>query len=556
MSGQHAPLRRSIRAPSLSYHSPCVMNILRRYLKFFVPVASFVFIFIAINTYQYLKVKQTISTSLITTAGKAELTEMRSFFTKVKSQLNIVKDWGKNGVLDIKDTADLNKKFMPFFSHQEYFSGVLLANSAGEEYLLIKESSALVSRRTTQTNNGSVFEFTQWASPEEAVKKWKESTIYDPRNRPWFRGDTTGNGMFLSGVYSFHHTQKPGITASIAWDSGNTHLHTHVFAIDFLLDDIQALMDSVNTTTSTVLFLVNAQTGAHILGNSSPTSTAPLAHTVHDPTVIPQIITTWKKEGSPRAQAIHHHAANKNWLASFQPLFPGDDNTWIGVLATEQALLGELDRKLFTIDLFDVGIALTAALVLSLVLWQTGLLSRASSTSSPVQRFMAYLAAGEGPGVEYKSTLRKNIRTGKQGKEIELAWLKAVVAFLNSKGGAVLIGVDDNGTLQGLDADEFENEDKLLLHVKNLVNQHIGAEFSALISTNLVTMENNRALMIEVHAAETPVFLRIGKNEEFYIRSGPSSMRLSPSQMVDFVLRHYGKGKNKKRDQSSHQSNG
>ena len=41
--------------------------------------------------------------------------------------------------------------------------------------------------------------------------------------------------------------------------------------------------------------------------------------------------------------------------------------------------------------------------------------------------------------------------------------------------------------------------------------------------------------MIECTKATDPVFLKIGKNEEFYIRSGPSSVKLSPSQIVNFV---------------------
>ena len=35
--------------------------------------------------------------------------------------------------------------------------------------------------------------------------------------------------------------------------------------------------------------------------------------------------------------------------------------------------------------------------------------------------------------------------------------------------------------------------------------------------------------------AAEPVFLVVGKNEEFHIRSGPSSMKLTPRQMLQYL---------------------
>jgi predicted HTH transcriptional regulator len=140
--------------------------------------------------------------------------------------------------------------------------------------------------------------------------------------------------------------------------------------------------------------------------------------------------------------------------------------------------------------------------------------------------------------VEFKSTVRTNLKTGKPGKEIEFAWLKAVVAFLNSSGGTLLIGVDDSGRIVGIEPDGFENADKCQLHLKNLINQHIGAEYSSFIQITLVDVDGMTVVLVECSPAREPVFLKIGKNEEFYIRSGPSSIKLSPSQTVSYVLQN------------------
>lgn len=101
----------------------------------------------------------------------------------------------------------------------------------------------------------------------------------------------------------------------------------------------------------------------------------------------------------------------------------------------------------------------------------------------------ALIKAGESTTLEFKSTMRTNLKTGKIGKEIEIAWLKTVVAFMNSDGGILLIGVADTGKILGTEIDNFVNEDKCRLHFKNMLNTHIGAEFTRFIHLKVVTIQ-------------------------------------------------------------------
>jgi predicted HTH transcriptional regulator len=106
---------------------------------------------------------------------------------------------------------------------------------------------------------------------------------------------------------------------------------------------------------------------------------------------------------------------------------------------------------------------------------------------------------------------------------------------MNSEGGTLLVGVNDDSYVDGIEADAFENHDKCLLHVKNLINQHIGAEFSQYIDCDLKIIDGKTIVVITCEKAANPVFLKVGKNEDFFIRSGPSSLRLSMSQMVKYL---------------------
>jgi hypothetical protein len=85
---------------------------------------------------------------------------------------------------------------------------------------------------------------------------------------------------------------------------------------------------------------------------------------------------------------------------------------------------------------------------------------------------------GEHNKLEFKSTLRWSLHADKVDTRIEHGTLKTIAAFLNTDGGTILIGVEDNGNILGIDADRFENDDKFMLHFANLVNNRIGKQYA------------------------------------------------------------------------------
>ena len=149
------------------------------------------------------------------------------------------------------------------------------------------------------------------------------------------------------------------------------------------------------------------------------------------------------------------------------------------------------------------------------------------------------IEAGEGERLEFKSTLRWNLKADRPGKEIELACLKTVAAFMNSDGGTLLVGVSDDGTVTGIDADGFENDDKYLQHFSNIFKQHIGLEFSEYVEFALRPVGDRQVLVVACRKSARPVFLKNKKEEHFYIRSGPSSRDLTPSQMLEYVQERF-----------------
>ncbi|UCE70237.1 MAG: PAS domain-containing protein [Flavobacteriaceae bacterium] len=145
------------------------------------------------------------------------------------------------------------------------------------------------------------------------------------------------------------------------------------------------------------------------------------------------------------------------------------------------------------------------------------------------------IVGGENQNVELKSSLRWNLHSGKIGKEIEIAWLKTLVAFMNSDGGTLLIGVSDDGEILGTEIDKFKNDDRYLLHVNNAIKSHIGLEHITYLSFGLVPIQGKKILKIECQPSKDPVFLSIDGKEEFYARFGPSSRQLSTKEVLNYV---------------------
>ena len=146
---------------------------------------------------------------------------------------------------------------------------------------------------------------------------------------------------------------------------------------------------------------------------------------------------------------------------------------------------------------------------------------------------------GESKHIEFKETLSLDVRKKTKEKYIELSALKTIVAFLNTEGGTLLVGVNDDGDTTGIDAEinKFhKNIDKLLLHFKNLIKTKIGEEFYPYIEYKTIKVNRNHILMVECKESKSPCFL---DNAEFYVRTNPATDKLEGPKLVEYVKNHF-----------------
>jgi len=511
------------------------MTKFRRILPFIASFFLLIAILLAITGYQYWRVKNELAATVIKAVNTAELGKLQLFLGNVEKRLLMVREWGKQGLLDMSNHEELNKQLLPLLQHEPDFSGLILADAQGAEYFLTRVEEGYLLRETIQGKNGAEQHFHLVNESGMVGQGWQQKATYNPTNRPWFKTSENIDDISWTKPYTFMQSQEEGVTASLGWEHPDDRPGYTVFGIDILLSRLKQQLSTANLPPQAEFFLINSRGDTFGTGHIR----APGMEQDGMDAVLSEIKNSWEEEGRPSLTLTVARHNGQKWLASMQPLLHEGRSLWVGVVMPEKNLLQMFNKRLYSIDFAEVAAILIVSPILLIYLWKSGAWRNLhASAPTPAERLYRLLEEGEGAGVEFKSSVRMNRRAGSHGKEIELAWLKAVVAFLNSSGGVVLLGVDDEGNIVGLEADGFENDDRCLLHLKNLIHQHIGAEFSGLIDITLVADETgHQVAMVECRTASAPVFLLIGKNEEFYIRSGPSSTKLSPSQMVKHIMR-------------------
>lgn len=149
------------------------------------------------------------------------------------------------------------------------------------------------------------------------------------------------------------------------------------------------------------------------------------------------------------------------------------------------------------------------------------------------------IGIGENDHVEFKSTLRWNLKANKKDKAITHAILKTIAAFLNTDGGTLLVGVEDSGNIIGIEQDQFESEDKMLLFITNNIKSNIGTLHISHIHFHTESLSNKTVVRLDIKPAVSPCYLIKDNSEHFYIRTGPSTTELSLSKVYTYVKRRF-----------------
>lgn len=145
---------------------------------------------------------------------------------------------------------------------------------------------------------------------------------------------------------------------------------------------------------------------------------------------------------------------------------------------------------------------------------------------------------GESATLEFKSTLQWDVVQNRQNNGLRKQVLKTIVAFLNSDGGTLVIGVEDDGTIYGLQNDlkiVGNSTDKFSNLLATLISDEIGAEYSVFIKSRIEALNDHKVCAVDVFSCSSPAYIKGEKGKEFYIRFGPTSRLLDTEETVKYI---------------------
>ena len=468
-------------------------------------------------TIKEFRVQQAVYTKILQQKLNATRSQFRMYLTPFPSYLHTLHQWEKFGMLNLEDPAALEKLIVPLVDSTPQVASVYLVPPTGPSFCLIRHKDSWQARMLDEKDAPC------------RQQTWYQHSLEEETVKPvhW------SGYVFLPGL---------GETGLVAGAPGE-NLIMGLGMRENYLDEFTA---SAPITENGILIRryedgnVAWLTPQHDNRMNISTSEELLTSSLPEHQIIGRALMAWGKKGRPYGEPLKFPGNGETWWCSFFPAIDGTDPGELGLIAPAS----DLGRRLETVTgrvtwIFAgvLGLAMLAVVMQAFAYsrkWKR-FSRRRLRTPDTEGKLKTLIEGGETDQVEFKSTMRWNLRADKPGKEIEKAWLKSVVAYLNTGGGFLLIGVADDGEILGLENDKFKNDDKFLLHFDNLIKQHIGLEFASYIKAEIRAVDGGQVFLIACDRCPDPVHLKIGDTEEFFIRMGPSTRSLPGSRVMDYL---------------------
>ena len=160
------------------------------------------------------------------------------------------------------------------------------------------------------------------------------------------------------------------------------------------------------------------------------------------------------------------------------------------------------------------------------------------------------IRAGENSEVEFKTTMRYDMRENKVNKKLEEVILKTIAAFSNRSGGTLIMGVDDEMSIMGLDNDlktlKNGTKDEFELHIRNLVNNAYGVNFATNnLNIDFPEVEEIEICTVKIKPGLEPLTLKSQIKMEIeiksFIRNGNSSQEVPLDEIAQYINERFSK---------------
>ena len=502
---------------------------------------------IIFTTKTLIKAREDRSEKLLSRKIEFVENEFMHYFELLDNNTKLFTKWGNSGVIDTSSKlSEIDSKIIPIVEEYPFLISVSITGSDSSYYML----SRLDNDRTSSiTSNASGWQSFQ--TMKDSLEQWhtftRPDTTFTLENEflemihsgmlyTTISGTNNDSNEATLGMATPITDERAGTSTTVFYEYNDlTYFATFNIDTDYVQRNIQSL--SISETGQVYLVSRYQTKGLDDDDENLGLDSSDAEYLTLREKILRKALFSWQEDDEKLPFSLRNDGELWRGLAKF----PNTDqiSRWVMVVLPEDELFVELEQERNSMLFFTILILVFGSILFFILV---RLYNRAipvhyiTSQEDEARQLLSLIQKGESNKLEFKSTLRWNLRSDKADKNLEKSILKTIVAYLNSEGGKLLVGVEDNGNILGIVADKFANDDKFMLHLNNMIKQHIGLEFSQWIHYRIIEEDDKKVLLVECEKSGEPAFLKIQDDEDFYIRVGPASRKLSTRKALSYLM--------------------
>ncbi len=452
--------------------------------------------------------------------------------------------------INLENEISLKSSFYDFFVSHPVFSAVIYRENEKKEFVMYRDKGSYVySIRSAISKEDSLYTWQRFKEPGKEISSWSE--IININASRWTGGVVNpgkeANSISWNGEAQSQYTKIPVLEGTVFINKNTTvTLEIPVREVVFALTRYKWYKERkifVETMDGDFIQIPALKNDTLILHNKDD-----LPGMALEDTVLYLIVKSLDMTEDADMGTLTFNLDDERWWVQTTNLYPVS----YGIAIKENELLiGKIKQNLYFI--LAVFIVLSGFFILLYYRKRKkSFLTRGNTDNVDKNDFNLeeLVKRNENKNLEFKSTLRWDLRENRVNPRLEEVALKTVAAFSNGDGGILIIGVDDNETVLGLESDfnslKKFGADYFEIHLRNLLNTQFGISFT----TNNITIDfpelsEHHTCVIQVKKGQEPVYVTLAdksgqKTERFYVRSGNSSQEIkSLSELNSYISKRF-----------------
>jgi hypothetical protein len=151
---------------------------------------------------------------------------------------------------------------------------------------------------------------------------------------------------------------------------------------------------------------------------------------------------------------------------------------------------------------------------------------------------------GEDENLEFKSSFRYDYRQQKPNKALESVIIKTLAGFMNARGGSLLIGIADDGSILGLESDyktlNRKDSDGFTQSIMSAITDKIGTPACRLVRILFHKHEGKEVCRIIILPSPIPVYVTEDNQTHFYVRTASGTREMNVQEAITFIRTKWG----------------